>query len=145
MATRSTIALKQKNHGSILYIYCHFDGYPEGVGQTLLDHYKDYDKVLELVKLGGLSSLRQNIHPKTEKHEFGNAEEDVTVAYHRDRGDDYILHLSQDEKELLKDLKDSWTEYYYLFKDNNWYGMPARDTKFILLTDLIKQDATGEN
>lgn len=40
-----------------LSIYCHFDGYPSGVGKTLLESYQDYDSVLKLVCCGNLSYL----------------------------------------------------------------------------------------
>ena len=48
-------------------IYCHFDGYPEGVGQTLLDHWTDEKKINRLVALGDLSSLGSVIG---RKHDF---------------------------------------------------------------------------
>ena len=36
MSTRSYIG-KKHNDDTFTAIYCHFDGYPEGVGQTLVD------------------------------------------------------------------------------------------------------------
>jgi hypothetical protein len=44
MSTRSMIGIQQED-GKIEAIYCHYDGYPEGVGQTLADHYQTTDKV----------------------------------------------------------------------------------------------------
>jgi hypothetical protein len=44
MATRSRIAIQYEN-GPIESVYCHFDGYPQGVGATLLEHYTDKNKV----------------------------------------------------------------------------------------------------
>ena len=38
MATRSFIG-KLNHDGSITVVYCHWDGYPEGVGETLVKHY----------------------------------------------------------------------------------------------------------
>ena len=71
MATRSFIGKVQQD-GSIHGIYCHYDGYPEGVGATLKEHYTTLGEVESLLALGDLSEL----HPTLEK----------TVAYHRDRG-----------------------------------------------------------
>jgi len=48
-------------------IYCHFDGYPEGVGQTLLDHWSTEERINELIALGDLSVLGEVIG---EKHDF---------------------------------------------------------------------------
>lgn len=44
MSTRSIIASITED-GKYKAIYCQYDGYPEGVGQTLLDHYNDQDKI----------------------------------------------------------------------------------------------------
>lgn len=85
MSTRSAII--QKTDDGFKGIYCHYDGYPDGVGKTLEAHYKDADKVARLIALGEISSLGAEVEP-TGPHSFGNAQEGVTVAYHRDRGED---------------------------------------------------------
>ena len=58
MSTRSYIGKMINN--SVRSIYCRHGGYPEGVGQTLLNHYgeKELDKLLDL---GGISSLQDTI------------------------------------------------------------------------------------
>lgn len=38
MATHSSITVKTSN-GKFQTVYCHFDGYPEGVGKKLALHY----------------------------------------------------------------------------------------------------------
>ena len=50
-----TFKIKEK-HNPVLYlgVYCHSDGYPSGVGATLLKHFDTYEKVLNLVSLGDL-------------------------------------------------------------------------------------------
>ena len=60
MSTRSYIAKKQPDE-TFKAVYCHFDGYPEGVGQTLVDSFTDENKVDKLLKLGSLSYLRDDI------------------------------------------------------------------------------------
>lgn len=40
MATRSRIAV-EVNEGNVISVYCHWDGYPEGVGKQLLDIFPD--------------------------------------------------------------------------------------------------------
>jgi len=84
MGTRSTIA-KENADGTITSIYCHWDGYPEGVGQTLIDHYTDLTKIDQLLALGDLSILAEEIG---EQHDFDNPTEGWTLAYGRDRGED---------------------------------------------------------
>ncbi len=65
MSTRSRIAVKQED-GSYTSIYCHFDGYPTGVGKILTTFYTDPAKVEQLIELGSLSSIGPEIgaqHP----------------------------------------------------------------------------------
>lgn len=56
MSTRSTIGILNSND-TVTRIYCHFDGYLEGVGQTLKDHFNTEEKVRELLSMGDASSI----------------------------------------------------------------------------------------
>ena len=52
MATRSRIAL-QLEDGSIVSVYNHWDGYPAGVGFTLVANYiRDLEKLAASIALG---------------------------------------------------------------------------------------------
>lgn len=116
MATRSNIAIENED-GKIVSIYCHWNGCPEGVGQTLKDHYKELAKVQELIDLGDISSLGENVSPVDENsHSFYNPTEGVTVAYHRDRGEEYNRRISNSRGEYIADSE----EYSYLFSNNRW-------------------------
>ena len=89
----------------ILYAYCHWDGYPEGVGACLLDNYKDYDSALNLVLGGDMSSPGK---------------------YYANRNDeewDYIRPGATDE--TFPDRQ----EYDYLFKDGEWFVRADYDKK----------------
>lgn len=87
MATRSFIG-KLNHDGSITGVYCHWDGHPEGVGETLAKHYTNVQKVDQLLDLGDISSLGARVAPgEDEPHSFDHPAPDVTVAYHRDRGE----------------------------------------------------------
>lgn len=73
MSTRSYIGIKLPS-GRVKAVYCHFDGYiVNGVGEMLLNHYKDEQAVQDLIALGSLRSLYDSLTS--------------TVAYHRDRED----------------------------------------------------------
>lgn len=55
MATRSNINVKV---GDVYHtIYCHFDGYPEGVGKTLVLNYNSQELAEKLVSFGDMSSI----------------------------------------------------------------------------------------
>lgn len=136
MSTRSTISVLQEN-SSVKSIYCHFDGNLRGVGETLLTHYNTYEIANELVGLGGLSCVYKHLNPLPEApernhsgkgkpdiittHSYYRPQEDVTVAYHRDRKRTF-------EQEVHGSLEDfyrnnDFQRYNYLFMGGRWYVM----------------------
>lgn len=87
MSTHAAIAIKMPQK-CIRWIYLHCDGDLNFAGRTLVNHYSTYDKVKRLIMLGDLSSLHKWLEPPEGViHNFDNRAEDVTVAYHRDRGE----------------------------------------------------------
>jgi hypothetical protein len=121
MSTRSRIGIYNPDN-TISSIYCHFDGYEDGVGDMLFEHYKNEDKVKELISLGDLSSLHEEINPIKGTHTYHNPEDNVCVFYRRDRQD--LLAYFQ----ISKNLEDYFelsieygAEYLYVMKDNKWY------------------------
>lgn len=114
MATRSNIGVRNTD-GTVDYIYCHFDGYPEGVGKTLIGYYQDMDRVNELMKLGDLSSLGEEIG---QKHLFENHYiKGWCNAYGRDRGETGV-----GVKTVLFDdlIADDSVDYIYIFDGDYW-------------------------
>src|SRR5215471_1678642 len=93
MSTRSNIC-RQNTDGSYDVIYCHFDGYPSGVGKVLYEYYQEPTKIAELLKLGDLSILGGDIGRKVdfEKRYKDKAYRETTegqcLAYGRDRGEE---------------------------------------------------------
>ena len=117
MATRSRIGIELED-GSIKSIYCHWDGYPSGVGAKLAVHYRQREKVLELISLGDISSLDEEVSP-IGTHSFDNPQAGVTVAYHRDRGEK--LSPAREDKDTDHFCKRGFEEYGYIFtKENEW-------------------------
>ena len=122
MSTRSYIAEELKD-GKYKVIYCHFDGYLEHNGEILVNHYKDRKKVEELLTLGDLSSLAENINPdptKEHSYEYSKRQENVCVSYNRDRQDNDPENEAQilTKEEMFKNY---WIEYFYIFTlDNKW-------------------------
>ena len=125
MGTRSRIGVM---HGDkVKSIYCHWDGYLEGVGDTLLKHY-DSAKANHLVALGDMSSLRADIG---EKHAFSKFEFDIEHRVHndewctfygRDRGEKGVeFKVAQTFDEFMEQCDNCGAEYYYIIKDNVWY------------------------
>ena len=115
MAARSTISIKNED-GSIDQIYCHWNGYSEGVGKTLVLHYKDVEKIYDLIELGDVSSLGKEIG---EKHNFNHRPENVTTFYGRDRGEpDTVAFHFEDWDDFLRNSDKQ--DYNYVYIDDEW-------------------------
>jgi hypothetical protein len=120
MATRSNIGIVNGD-GSVTAIYCHWDGYPEHVGNLLLNHYTDFDIVCELMDLGDLSSLNKNLYCDDNNHSFENPAPGVCVAYGRDRGEKGVESRVFDNIiEFEKFADRTGADYQYLFNDGKW-------------------------
>lgn len=123
MATRSTIAMEQPD-GRVMQVYCHWDGYLDNNGKILQDHYRDRAKVLALMMLGSISSLRQEIgqaHDFDARYDREDPKAKWTVAYGRDRGEsDTEANVFANFDAYVKDHQ--YEEFEYIFRnDNQWY------------------------
>ena len=122
MATRSTIGMLLEDGETIRSVYCHWDGYPEGVGAVLKAFYTDEEKIDRLLSMGDISSLDQQIGSPTERNPFDDRTEGITCFYGRDRGETGINALTHaDENEWLGFRKGSWCEYGYLWANGEWH------------------------
>ena len=76
-----------------------------------------------LLELGDLSTLGAKIFPDAKTpHSWENPQPDVTVAYHRDRGEDYnspVVFSDLHEYET-KGSEVFGAEFLYLFVDDQW-------------------------
>lgn len=80
-------------------IYVNFDGYQKGVGNELLEKFKTYEDVLNLIALGDCSCIVDQI-----------------CSYHLWRCEGIELHKHEDERPYRPT-----TDYYcYIFEDDNW-------------------------
>ena len=145
MSTRSRIGIL-KNNGSIESIYCHLDGYPEWVGKKLYRYYNAPEKINNLIQLGDISHLENNLEPNPEiPHKFGydTEQKDVVVAYHRDRNESWE-HVKPKHfnniKEFEKFCKKSDQEFAYLYDEQNekyiWSPIPWYEESEMEFKDL---------
>lgn len=106
MSTRSAIIKKTGNN--YYGIYCHSDGYLNGVGATLLENYNGPIKVHGLIELGSLSTVGENL-------DFASG----TVAYHRDIGIEYEKpYIGKTINGVAKHI--GHNGYVYVFENNTW-------------------------
>jgi hypothetical protein len=105
MATRSLIAVKNIDD-TYQAVYCHWDGYPSGVGDTLLNYYTDTQKVQTLIENGDMSNLASTIED---------------CGFYTKRGESLRVSHYPCSTTLLKAAKNCGAEYIYTFKSDTWY------------------------
>jgi len=142
MATRSTISALGQD-GKIRTIYSHWDGYPTHHGVLLETHYNTAEMAEALVSLGAISSLGENLAPEDgQPHTFENPAEGVTVAYHRDRGEDFQQSVFGSTVEYLLGLRKIGEEYDYFWNGEVWHLVSVNyegklNAKIQLLSEVI--------
>lgn len=120
MSTRCRIAIKQEN-GTYRSIYCHHDGYPEGVGVTLETYYVNPDKIERLMDLGDISSLGSSLKFKDPDEAFKDyALDDGTTDYNRWRNEETEAEISKNLDDLRELASNSGADYLYIFEDGKW-------------------------
>ena len=139
MAIRSTIAMEQPD-GRVMQVYCHWDGYIDNNGKILQEHYQDNAKVLALMLLGDISSLRAEIgmaHSFDARYEDTDPRNEWVVAYGRDRGEDGT------DTKVWANFDDyvanhQYEEYEYIYRtDGKWY-VAAYNDQYKLLAEEIE-------
>ena len=98
------------DNGNVLQIYCHWDGYPEGVGQDLLNDFNSYDAALKLILKGDHSTPYESYTSKGEDWESNRPEQRTQPS--------------------------CCEEYLYVFKDGEW-KMPTENDDY---EDLVDED-----
>lgn len=127
MATRARIGIETRV-GEIVSAYHHYDGYPAGLGYNLIKNYAgDRDKFMEAVMLGDASYWGKTPYPSTSLHSFNNAEDDVSVYYGRDRGEENTAPVTFTD---MEDFAANWNiageEYAYVLRLDGTLTMIAR-------------------
>lgn len=124
----SRSAIIRKTDTGYAGVYCNSDGYPSGVGATLLQHYSDPAKVAALIALGDLSILGERLDPLGATHRFGNAEKGTTVAYGRDRRESGCEpKIGNSIREVEREI--GHNGHVYVFENGVWThnGTPLAD------------------
>ena len=99
-----------KDNGNVLQIYCHWDGYPEGVGKDLLSHFNSYDAALKLILEGDHSTPHES---------------------YTSMGEDWVSN-----RPVQRIQPRRCEEYLYVFKNGTW-KMPTEDDAY---EDMVDED-----
>lgn len=99
----------------ILEIYHHWDGYPEGVGKTLLKDFNDYDTILNLLLGGDASTINGGV-----------------CQYYAWRNEDW-------ESVKPKCVEEAYCseEYVYKFEDGVWSFMHWDESEWHDLAEYL--------
>lgn len=128
MATRSTIAVKQDD-GSVKAIYCHYDGYPTGVGVFLTRFYDSAFEANKMIEMGNMSTIGATVG---EKVDFGTFQDfgKQCVFYGRDRGEvDQEAQTYGSVAEWVASIGEACENYGYIFMNGKWVAY-ERDYSF---------------
>jgi len=133
MSTNSAIAMINDNE-EVTAVYCHWDGYPQHVGNLLFNNYNTNEKVEALIDLGNISSLDESIECP-EGHDFDNRAEGCTTFYGRDRGEEnQEANIFDTLDDFVKGYKDnSYCEYLYVFAQGKWNCFDVSKNDWIIL------------
>lgn len=116
MGTRSNIGVERAD-GSVIGIYCHWDGYPSHHVPILTKHYNTEALALALVEPGDMSSLAESVG---EKHNFDARPDGQCNYYGRDRGEKNTEARIYPTREAFD--RDAHNDYAYLFRGGKWWG-----------------------
>lgn len=156
MSTNASISIQENK--KIKTIYNHWDGYIDGLGDTLLKHYTDPEKVKKLINLGDVSSVGKTLEPSKLTQKFGfdgrltaefndlpkiqkdeltkdDQSNNYSLFYGRDRGE---KNIEAREYNSIEDMyRHDGQGYNYLFKDGKWYVSYTEKLNFKPLKDVI--------
>ena len=127
MATRSRIGVEIDGH-KVLSVYCHNDGYLEGVGEALQEMFPDGtnpDEVLDYIKEGDRST--------------------VELSYKAWRNEDCPPNLNESVKDFFNE-DDVFIEYRYLYtQEGQWlvkstFDFPSTPITFVDAMAVDKEE-----
>lgn len=140
MSTPCFIGKVDYKTDDVRFIYCHFDGYPEDVGYILDTYYNDAGKVEDLLDLGDISSLKEEVSPSPSYKEK-DIKDKVTVAYFRDKGGEWGSVAPKHTQLANYEKEDLMIDYKYLYKNNKWYvDRESGVSLWTPVSDLLKDN-----
>ena len=114
MSTRARIGILLPDD-SILSVYHHFDGYPEGLGVKLKEHYNTYEKASELIDGGNMSNCWSDSKFDVETGKFTPIA-NPKPSYYGGDNEEPVLSKNFDEFTRI----DCWQEFSYVFVTDRW-------------------------
>jgi hypothetical protein len=101
MGTPSMIGIWNSETNTVTASYCHYDGYLEGNGRTLVEYYNDPVNAKIVSEGGYLSALNENYSACRAQ----SAHFDPAVVF----------------ESVESYMKDGYADYLYLYDGENWF------------------------
>lgn len=153
MSTRCRIALEDELTG-VYSIYCHYDGYPSGVGRILDRYYKDKNTVEKLINLGDISVLgkipKNNPRLWDSSNLSGSPNLSRACKIYRDRvqklninsenGPSYTAKFDINLDQLQETAKKTDASYIYLFTNENEWLVTKCPGQYEPLKDVLRKN-----
>jgi hypothetical protein len=122
MSTQCGVAIKTEKGYKTIYV--HSDGYPEYMWPMLTENYNSEELATKLIDHGDASYIDKKLEPTSDFHKFGTPEPDVSMFYHRDRGD---LYFEVAPQTLTREDLHSCYYYVYLWEDGEWRAYKGKN------------------
>lgn len=113
MGTHAMVGVWHEETNEVISSYVHYDGYVEGVGATLVNHYNDQVRA-ETVAHGGYLSSLESSYIKSRRN-----------AVHKDKA----VYYSSVEEYLKEGFEYACAHYLYLWDGEAWF-FASRNKKF---------------
>lgn len=111
-----------------LSIFSHWDGYPGHIGSVLLERYRCYDDVLNLLLAGDMESMH---------YEYIDPSYDYFKAVKDEKNAEFCMPTNDDEP-LCEH------EFSYLFRDDEWYVKGHDIEEYTLLKEIVADIILGK-
>ena len=124
MSTHAAIAYLIPKTNTVTAVYLHNDGEFNSAGILLNTYYNTDTKVKTLINLGNLCILAPSLEPPLRKtHNFDHRYPGVTIAYHRDRGENLTIYKLPYDVNIMENLQNACScDYVYLYINHRWYA-----------------------
>lgn len=135
MATRALIGYLSDDGSTFVCTYNHYDGYPDGLGKNLKDHYNNEDKAESIASTGYISYV----------------DEDGTINSKYDEEPNRLkLSGDFDEEDMLEiagKVDEYGGDYGYVWHDGEWHTVKNRGIRAMAeeLMDAIGSRTNPDN
>lgn len=115
MSTHCGIAIKTEKGYETIYV--HNDGYESYMYPMLTQNYNTEELAKKLVSLGDASYIDKLLEPTSDFHKFNTPEPNVSMFYHRDRGECWEQNAPQvfTKTTIVNDFY-----HAYIWEDGKW-------------------------